>query len=106
MLKQFKTIAKALQLYAVSSLYGKRVRVFINKTLTTVSNPTLSTNITKPYFMKHSVGQKIQIILLSDDFKYIFEQRTTCDKKFVKLTLNPQKSYRMIMRRNLFEQIH
>ena len=56
--------------------------------------------------MKHSVGQKIQIILLSDDFKYIFEQRTTCDKKFVKLTLNPQKSYRMIMRRNLFEQIH
>ena len=39
--------------------------------------------------MKHSAGQKIQITLLSDDCKYIFEQRTTCDKRFVKLTLNP-----------------
>ena len=56
--------------------------------------------------MKYSAGQKIQITLLSDNCKYIFEQRSTCDKSFVKLTLNPQKSYRMIMRRNLFKQMH
>ena len=55
----------------------------------------------KTYFMKYSAGQKIQITLLSDDCKYIFEQRTTRDKSFVIPTLNPQKSYRIIMRRNL-----
>ena len=43
--------------------------------------------------MKYSAGQKIQITLLSDDCKYIFEQRTTRDKSFVIPTLNPQKSY-------------